>query len=253
MNRTIVICSYNRPIQAQTQELINRMVKVGAAYVPQTGSADVAMARNFALTGACRAYRHLNKLIAEAAAAGKPTRERFDTILMVDDDMLFELEQAQELLEHVRSSGVAASALYATMNGGIAALPWQHQTEPNGDSRWLTGLGLLAIPAEHVLRLEADSERFPSLNGEQVAFTSSQCRGGKWYSEDFELCRRLGGVHLLPLAIGHLKTIPIYPDEETVRRIASGERILEKLSKAELDALEPNAILRNADGGRGAQ
>lgn len=253
MKRTIVVCSYNRPIQAQTQDIINKMVKLGAAYVPQTGSADVALARNFALTGACVALRHLNTSIDNAAKEGKATREHFDTFLMVDDDMVFELEQAQELIDYTRRVEWPASALYATMNGGIAALPWLSAPVAGRVSRWLTGLGLLAIPAPMLLALEKESPRFPSLHGEQVAFTASRYRSGKWYSEDFELCRRFDGVHLLPMAIGHLKTIPIYPDEETVRKIASGEPIPEKLSKAELDALEPHPIARNADGGRGAQ
>jgi hypothetical protein len=249
MKSTIVICSYNRPVQAQTQALIDQMTKMGAAYVPQTGSADVTLARNFALTGACAALRKLNEMIAEASAKGRVNRPNYDTFLMVDDDMLFEIDQAQELINYTRKTGMPASALYATMHGSVAAMPIE---TPIGERQlWLSGLGLLAIPAWRILKLEETSERFTSLHGKQVAFTSSSTRGGKWYSEDFELCSRLGGVHVLPMAVGHLKTIPIYPDEETVRRVRDGEFLPDKLTAEELDELEPHRIARNADGGRG--
>ncbi len=252
MRSTIVVCSYNRPIQAQTQSVIDAMTRHGAAYVPQTGSADVALARCYALTGACDALRVLNKMVQEAAAAGRAKRPDYDTVLMVDDDMLFELDQAQELINYTRKNAVPASALYATITGGIAAMPMPGKvTLPGEKGLWLAGLGLLAIPAWMLLRLEAESETFVTLQGTKRAFTSSTCRDGRWYSEDFELCHRLGGVHLLPIAIGHLKTIPIYPDDETVRKVTAGIALPESLSAEELDALEPNRIARNADGGRG--
>lgn len=252
MRSTIVVCSYNRPIQEQTRAVIAALTSSGAAYIPQTGSADVTLARNWALTGACVGLRKLNSTLAEArktSQAGKGTRADFDTILMVDDDMLFEVDQAQELINYTRAHAVAASALYATMNGGVAGIPI---ATPIGETqRWLTGLGLLAIPSWALLKLEEASERFQTLDGTKVAFTSSICRGGKWFSEDFELCHRLGGVHLLPIAVGHLKTIPIYPDDETVRRVREGLPLPERLTAKELDASEPHRIARNADGGRG--
>lgn len=234
MKRTIITCSYNRPIQDDTMRAISQLLQRGAAYVPQKGVADVTLARNMALTGACAGLRKLNtelrkQLTDHIANPGfefHPSREfdarRRDMILMVDDDMQFQPDQAQELVNHARCTGVAASAMYATLASSLAAsaMDVQRAGEPR---RWLTGLGLIAIPAVLLLELERDSERFEMLNGTNVAFTSSGAKNGRWMSEDFTLTERLGGVHLLPIAVGHLKTIPIYPDAATVELIRAGK------------------------------
>lgn len=247
MKKTILVVSHNRPIQDRTLELLASFTRMGVPQVTQKGCADVALARCMALSGACNALRNLNQQISEKSITTRDQhfgREPFDTVLMVDDDMLFTPEQAQELVTSTRETGVPASAMYATTEGRLAAgkLP--------GMDRWLTGLGLLAIPAAALLALEADSPPFPLSNGIFKAFTSSSCHDGKWFSEDFELCLRLGGVHLLPMAVGHLKTIPIYPDDTTVEKIRAGVALPESLTAGELDAIEPRRIARNADGGR---
>lgn len=210
---------------------------LGAAYMPQTGSADVTLARNLALSGGCRALRQLNDHCAKQA------RAPFDTFLLVDDDMLFEPKHAQRLVDHTRIFGRAASAMYATLYGTIAASRFSDY-EPDDEGtiavlkasgvqpqRWVSGLGLLAITARQVLELEAALPKFlfPDLSTaehthiENTAFTQSGAKNGEWWSEDYTLCERLGGVHLIPIAVGHLKTIPIYPDQETVRKIRDGE------------------------------
>jgi hypothetical protein len=239
MNRTIILCSYNRAIQEQTRQSIAALINLGAAFIKQTGSADVTLARNLALSAGCRALRQLNLEASYASPSPHPDR---DTLLMVDDDMLFDAHHAQRLVDHTRVFGRAASAMYATMGGSLAGTritigaPDDEQTlaalQACGvhPQRWVTGLGLLAIPARLVLELEARSEtfQFPDRNdprgvSDNNAFTTSGPSGGDWWSEDYTLTRNLGGVHLLPMAIGHLKTIPIYPDAETVRRIKEGD------------------------------
>ncbi len=216
MNRTILVISYNRPIQEPTRALLGELISAGVAIVTQTGCADVALARNLALTGACRAYRQLN--------AKLPEDKQRDLFLLVDDDMLFELDQVKELLAHVRTTGISASAMYATAFSTIAATRLR-EPENGEPQRWVTGLGLLAIPAAALLELEQNSETFPLKNGRHTAFTWSAIHEGFWYSEDYTLTRRLGGVHVLPMAVGHLKTIPIYPDKESVALIRDGKRL----------------------------
>ncbi len=244
MNRTIVLCSFNRPIQEATRNAITQLREHGAAYIPQSGAADVTLARNLALSGGCRWLRHINDNAIERGG----TQTMRDTFLMVDDDMLFTPEHAQILINHSRTHQRPASAMYATLHGTIAASPF-HDHPADDDKtiallraanvqpqRWVAGLGLLAIPVALLLELEAKQPKFkfPDLTQEgrplidNTAFTSSGAMNGEWWSEDYTLCRNLGGVHLLPMAVGHLKTIPIYPDEETVRRIRDGERLGDK-------------------------
>lgn len=205
MQSTMIVCSYNRPMQEGTRAVFQRLTRSGAAYVSQTGSADVALARNIALTGALRSIRSI------ASRAGTWV------ILMVDDDMTFTEEQAQVVVDEARRTGVACAAMYATTKGTLAAsrlapVPGQRQ-------RWLAGLGLLAIPLPLLLDVEARSTVFELDDGPHTEFTWSACDDGKWYSEDYLLCRRLGGVYLLPVGVGHLKTVPLYPDQQTIDAI----------------------------------
>ncbi len=232
MNRTVIAISYNRHMQEGTRACLMALMKAGAQLVQQTGSADVALARNMALTMALRSLVTLNRARAEqrppanihpAAEAQWEAEPLYDTVLMVDDDMVFTLDQAQELVTHARETGVGASAMYATMNGTLAAT--RLFTPPPEQQRWLVGLGLLAIPGALLQKVAKASPSFDIHGEQQAEFTWSATMRGRWYSEDYTLCRRLGGVHLLPIAVGHLKTIPLYPAEETVTCIAEGRRL----------------------------
>lgn len=255
MNRTIVLCSYNRPIQEPTRKAIQQMMAQGAAYMTQTGSADVTLARNLALSGGCRALRQLNALRAKQAKA------LFDTFLMVDDDMQFEVHQAQRLIDHTRIFRRGASAMYATLHGTIAAARIDTPVSYDAGTlaalkstgvqpqHWVTGLGLLAIPSCVVLELEEHLPKFlfPDLADparpeiQNTQFTQSGAVDGKWWSEDYTLCKNLGGVHLLPIPVGHLKTIPIFPDAETVRKIRDGERFDDEAAPPDVLGATPDA------------
>ncbi len=233
MKRTIVLISHNRPIQEGTRQCLGQLTHAGAAYLAQSGCADVALARSVALTAACHTLRQLNEHHLSSI-----TR---DTVLMVDDDMVFTLDQVQQLVTHARETGVAASAMYATTLGTLAATRLKRAEHDAGaEQRWCTGLGLIAIPARLLLELERDSEPFIFTNDRRThtAFTWSKAEGGEWWSEDYTFCRRLGGVHLLPIGVGHLKTIPIYPDDETIAAIAEGRRLLGELDPTQLDHVE---------------
>ena len=216
MKHTLVLCSHNRPLQEGTRHAVTAMVHAGAAFLEQTGSADVSLARNIALTEACDTIRRLGSAVEP---------RRIDTILMVDDDMWVTLEQAQELIEHSRQHTRPASAMYATTAGTIAAM--RFGLDPtNGRQLWTTGLGCLAIPRPHLERLRMVSERFTMHDRTYYGFTSSGVDSGQYWSEDYTLTKRLGGVHLLPMAVGHFKVIPLYPDEETIACVREGRPLL---------------------------
>lgn len=194
MKQTIAVYSSNRePPQGFTRS-IERLMLAGCAVVPQTGTADVSLARNLALTA-----------VAQVLRAGTPA----DVVLMVDDDMAFELADVAQIAAHVRSTGRAASGAYCMSDGRLAA----HYVGPS----WSTGLGFLAMPAAQLLTLADSSQVFRgTADGKSVIeFTRSAVvqRGEErvWSPEDFYLCERLGGVDLLRLRIAHLKTVPLMP------------------------------------------
>lgn len=207
MKKTLVVISSNRGWARELQHSILAMRSAGAGLLEEYGSPCVCFARCRALSMACDALRDY------------PER---DTVLMVDDDMQIPLAVAQQLVDATREHGQACSAIYATQSRTIAA-------EPRADGLWMTGCGALAIPSRALLALEQRSPSFEMRGKAYTAFTSTGAENGRWMGEDFRLCANLGGVRLLPVAVGHVKPTPLWPDDETLARMAL--RIAEGLEK----------------------
>lgn len=198
MKSTVVVMSSNRSMEPQTKETLNALAQKGANLLMESGSPDVAFARNRALSFACNYLRE------------NPERR---TVLMVDDDMQFPPETAQELVNKSRELGRACSAVYATISKKVAAARWK-------PGLWVVGLGCLAIPRELLLELEERSESFEMLGKFYTAFTWCGPSKGEWIGEDFRLSMNLGGVHLCPLPVGHIKKGSLWPDDETIAELA---------------------------------
>jgi hypothetical protein len=192
--------SSNREMERATQETIRNLSNAGAIRLIETGSSDVAFARCRALSFACE---HLRK-----------TTDR-DVILMLDDDMEVPLDTAQLLADKARELGRPCSACYATMTAKLAAARWMQCP-----GSWLVGLGCLAIPRALILDLEERSERFEFSGRSYAAFTWSGPQDGEWIAEDFRLSMNLGGVHLVPVGVGHVKKGSIWPDSLTLQNLA---------------------------------
>lgn len=207
MKKTLIVMSSNREVEGRTRESVDALCAVGAQLLLERGSSCVCFARCRALSLACEALR------------GKCADR--DMVLMVDDDMEIERETAQKVVDEARSSGVPTSAAYATIVSKLAGSTWKGHP-----GRWLVGLGCLAIPVPALLELERRSESFEMYNKAYSAFTWVGAENGEWVGEDYRLSMNLGGVHLLPLSVGHIKKWRIQPDADTLQRIAdlnSGE------------------------------
>jgi hypothetical protein len=209
MKKTILVVSSNREIALETQRCIAAIKQAGAPLILERGSSDPAQARNSALTEACDMLRLYPDV--------------YDTILMLDDDIICPLDAAQTVVDESRRLGFACSAMYITAGKKLAGGRWappEGREWPEGlKRRWCMGLGCMAIPARLLLELEQRTDSYSV--GERVVseFCWSRAEGGHWIAEDYRLCRQLGGVHLLPLAVGHLKVWPIYPDAESVAAV----------------------------------
>lgn len=200
MKKTLIVMSSNREMEKQTLATVNALAALGAARLMEVGSSDVAFARCRALSFACEHLRNM------------PER---DVVLMLDDDMEVPSSTAQAVVDHARTTGKAGAAAYATITAKLAATRWK-------DGLWMVGLGCVAIPRALLLELEASSDSF-ELNGKAyTAFTWSAAEKGVWVAEDYRLSQRLGGVHLLPLGVGHIKKGSLWPDDETLALIAKG-------------------------------
>ena len=204
MRDVIVVVSSNREIEKATKQTLQSLTDLGALVLLETGSSDVAFARCRALSWTCETLRE------------RPER---DVVLMLDDDMDVPTETAQALIDEARRLQSTCSAVYATLNSKVAAVRWSERP-----GLWLVGLGCVAIPRTLLLELEERSESF-EVNGRfYSAFTWSGPEDGSWIAEDFRLSKNLGGVHLCPLAVGHIKKGALWPDDETLALVANPER-----------------------------
>jgi hypothetical protein len=202
MKKTVLLMSSNREMEKPTRESVKRLTALGAVFMLETGSACVGFARSRALSLACEQLR--------GAWSDR------DVVLMLDDDMEFDSETAQLVVDKARELGRPTAAAYATITRKLAAARWK-----NG--LWVVGLGCVAIPVPLLLELENKSESF-EMNGKVYsAFTWSAPEHGEWLTEDYRLSQRLGGVHLMPLAVGHIKKGSIWPDDETLEKIGKFE------------------------------
>lgn len=201
MKKTLAICTSHRGASDPTLEGLRALSAAGCLVRVWHGLADVALARNIYMTRGLEIAKQSQRSV----------------ILLVDDDMKFDVETAQLLVDRARTSGAPVSAAYATANAHLAA------TTFNG-GKWLVGLGFLAVPVERLQALADSSPRVETVNGEfchPFTWTGPERDGDRpfWLSEDYRLSQRLGGVILEPVAVGHVKQIPIYPDTKTLEEI----------------------------------
>lgn len=223
MSHNLVICSSHHGICSATQGSIGALVRRGYNAVVDEGCADVALARNMALSRALEKVRELENVDEYV-------------FLLIDDDMVFDATQADILCAQARMIRMPVSGIYATAMATVAATLLEPTTR-----RYLTGLGFLAIPVPLLLELESKSQSFRHGDGTYTEYCWTGCADrfasqllppklhDGWISEDYCLTLRLGGARLSRMAIGHMKTVPLYPDSMSCRRfgdqipIAEGE------------------------------
>jgi len=203
MKSTLLVMSSNRDPEPETRQMLAAFQKSGMKLLKEMGSADVAYARNRALSFACDVLRDFPEL---------------QTVMMMDDDMAVYESTAQQLIDRSRELGRAVSGAYATKTSKLAAARWKAKP-----GLWLVGLGCLAIPRALLLELEQRSESFESGGRFMSEFTWTCAEDGGWIAEDYRLSMQLGGVHMEPVPLGHVKKGVLWPDDETLAALAKGE------------------------------
>lgn len=186
------------------------------------GISDTALARNAQIDAAVQRVKR---------KGGRPP----DLLLMIDDDVVFTLGQVELLLCYAHNHGVPVSAVYMVGPEGkekpaASRIP-DPENCPEGEQFYVTGLGLLAIPWHFVERLNNESLQMSTALDTIACLTWSAPASDPewdalgrpeddtprpWVSEDYRLCLRLGGVHCIPIPIGHVKTRVIRPPGEDV-------------------------------------
>lgn len=209
MNKVLIVMVSNRDLQPQTEACVRELRERGMAYALSNAGSDVAQARNFSLSRACEMLRE---------------HPEWDTVFMLDDDMVCKVEDVAELLKQTRERQQPCSCIYMTEDQRLAGGLWlQGGRFDDGTFKWQMGLGALMIPRAALLELEASSASYEQTDaGVLTEFTWTEAEGGEWIGEDYRLCRRLGGVRLLPLEAGHVKRVALWPHPkslDTVRKL----------------------------------
>lgn len=194
MDRTVVLVVTHRGLSEETRSSLQALKC--PSQVILKGVADVSRARS-------QAFDQVLELTEDTP---------IDTVLCIDDDMLFPPEAARGIIERSRMSGHPVSGCAVTEKGMLAARP----LKPNDRSRWLTGLACMAVPRARLVEL---APTLPVL-GE----TRAWCLSGPhpelplmWTGEDVWFCLHFGGVELAPIAFGHVKAMPIWPTADSMR------------------------------------
>lgn len=219
MKNTVIVLITHRAAVDGTKSCIEKLQQEGAVLIHAKGHADLSCGRS------CEITRAMDYLV------GKGADPKESVVLFLDDDMHFTKEQAQTLVDYVRTTGRPGSGVYGGSNGRLCA-------SNKSGIEWEVGMGFMACRLDHLIRIAEGLSRlrlelYPDERG-IVPFSRSgehPTAPGRWTSNDYWFCRELGGVDLLPLSIGHYKQIPIFPDDETVRKVIAKEDLGDKPPK----------------------
>lgn len=205
MKNTLILVTTHRGLSDPTAQSIMNLGTDQIAIVK--GEACIDRARSMAFDQAFAAFDHLPHV---------------DTLLAVDDDMVFDPGNALALVNESRTLGRPVSARYVGKGGTLCAHP-----NPHAPGYWFTGLGFMAIP---VASMRAVAGVLPRLGGIRV-----WCRTGaipeypdRWAGEDMHFCRHFHGNLMVRLpdgsadyhrgvalsssvAVGHLKDMVLRP------------------------------------------
>jgi hypothetical protein len=201
MDRTVIVVVTHRGLCDETQEAIAALNC--PSIIKVKGLANLAKARSIAFEKAFQ------------ATEGTPV----DTVLSIDDDMVFAAKDVTDLVGHSRIAAECCAGVALNHEGKLTARPLRPLVVvPAGPTRWLTGLACMAIPRLRMKRVR------PNLR--EVGGIPEWCQTGahpdypgEWLPEDFWFCHHFGGVVLLPVPIGHIKPMPLWPDERMMREI----------------------------------
>lgn len=205
MRNTLILVVSHRGISPETRACLDALEC--PSRIVLDGNANICKARSIAFDQAL------------AATEGTP----IDTVLCVDDDMVFPPAAAQRLVDLSRAAAWPVSAIAVKQDGGLAAWPAAAQDLKEPQRKlWFTGLAFMAVPRRALVEvaeeLDQDAEKLEGirqwcLTGEHPFFP------GRWTGEDAWFCSHFGGVELAPIAVGHLKWIALWPEDATVAAV----------------------------------
>lgn len=206
MDRTVIVVVTHRGLSDETAEAIASLKC--PSIIKVKGLANLAKARSIAFE---QAYQ---------ATEDTP----IDTVLSLDDDMVFAAKDVVDLVGHSRITAECCAGVALNQEGLLTARPLDPLVVvPGAPARWLTGLACMAIPRHRMKRIRPN---LPTVGGivQWCQTGAHPSYPGEWLPEDFWFCHHFGGVVLLPVPIGHIKPMPLWPDDRMLREVMSHGR-----------------------------
>lgn len=226
----LLVPSYVQP-DVRTHGCIDQLIRLGADITSSYGCSDPAL--------------HRCLVAGRAMSQIESHPEKYKYVCWIDDDMVFSPSHLMFLRQSAMALSASVTGIYCRRGDPTTAcvrhIPSQHPPicERNtllfseGEQASFTaypvtaGMGCLLVPVEDFMRHCASCPVADiSLNtGEKtvvVGVCSSQMGGVPgafgWVSEDESYCEGLwihgGGVWSVPIAFGHMSTVPLAPDPD---------------------------------------
>ncbi|NJK42323.1 MAG: hypothetical protein HC937_00630 [Aquincola sp.] len=150
-----------------------------------------------------------------------PEEQRADVVLCIDDDIEFGAVDAQTIVDMARQRQAAVSAVYVNTTHAICAAPLE-----GVPGRYLVGLGFCAVPVPLLLNLAARLTPVQGPTGMVLPWCTSgpnySTEPPRWECDDYSFSRLIGGAVLAPIAVGHVKRVGLWPDEQTIAQVQTG-------------------------------
>lgn len=201
----------------------------GAVIVRSTGISDIALHRN---------------LIAGMGVQVLRTNEKLTSVLWLDDDMVFSVEDIAALKYFASIGHCAVTAVYCKRGNQkeLTCGPAFAVNEPGADRKWLAlpdgsevecvpviaGMGAMLLSREDFLRSCELSQRCFGKKKTASDAMPAVCFSGpmanddgsyEWVSEDRAYSSLLwsvlpGGLFAVPVAVGHISEVALLPDAD---------------------------------------
>jgi hypothetical protein len=200
MERTLILIVTHRGVSYETEKCLRALDC--PSRIDLLGLSNLAKARSAAFDQALRAV--------ELAPS-------IDTVLCVDDDMIFEPEQAKAVVELSRREAALVSGIALSTAEILCARPLPKRII-GSQQKWVSGFGFLAVPVAELVRV---APRLPVCGGLRVWCQTGEHPEypGEWIGEDFWFCSHFGGVIMAPIAVGHQKPLELRATREQVHAV----------------------------------
>lgn len=191
----LVVQTLYRTVDVRCQMCTEKLQQAGYKVAKVAGDADITASMNYTLTMALKNIGD-NRIL-----------------VLIDDDMVFKVEDVDNLVSFARESAEPVAGVAVNHDGRVIGT----ERLPNGLA--LTGTAFFAIKFSRLESFTSECRVYPYPKGDfaHVEFTWSS----SGLSPDFRLCRRLGGARIVPIPVGHLKPVVLYPTEAQVAEVVS--------------------------------